>query len=84
NMDVTNITLKNAMNITITNNYLNASQKRLKSARLTRPPRASLGEIIWRVVRTSSQPITNLHLQNQAYCFESLELSAAKVTEIDT
>ncbi len=42
------------------------------------------GEIIWRVVRTSSQPITNLHLQNQAYCFESLELSAAKVTEIDT
>ncbi|EDQ6483805.1 STM4014 family protein [Salmonella enterica] len=42
------------------------------------------GEIIWRVVRTSSQPITNLHLQNQAYRFESLELSAAKVTEIDT
>ncbi|CHN64565.1 periplasmic protein [Salmonella enterica subsp. enterica serovar Typhi] len=42
------------------------------------------GEIIWRVVRTSSQPITNLHLQNQAYRFESLELSAAKVAEIDT
>ncbi|QPN37650.1 STM4014 family protein [Salmonella enterica] len=42
------------------------------------------GEIIWRVVRTSLQPITNLHLQNQAYRFESLELSAAKVTEIDT
>ncbi|EBO6868537.1 hypothetical protein DXW44_00870, partial [Salmonella enterica] len=40
--DVTNITLKNVMNITITNNYLNTSQKRLKSARLTRPPRASL------------------------------------------
>lgn len=42
------------------------------------------GEIIWRVVRTSSHPITNLHLQNQAHNVESLGLSAAKVAEIDT
>ncbi|WP_176691670.1 STM4014 family protein [Superficieibacter electus] len=41
------------------------------------------GKILWRVVRTSSQPITNLHLQNQASEFASLGLSAAKVAEID-
>ena len=42
------------------------------------------GEIVWRVVRTSSQPITNLHLQNEAIRFADLNLPAEKVAEIDT
>ncbi len=41
------------------------------------------GKIIYRLARGSSNPITNLHLNNQAIPFSALHLSDEKVDEID-